>query len=269
MTSDDQQGGVDSGPRDAAAGFAYAILFIACQVGAVYLSSRWLMGPLLAAIVVGVAPMALVLWAWRDAATQRSRELRPAVRWLGPTAKIGCATTLAFIFWFISWTAWAMTQKEVIGARKAACLSNLKELTRAALEYANGHGGKLPNADTWADDIRPYLSADGRIFTCSEVPHQGFAYAYNASLSEARIDDIEGAAAVVLIYESDAGRNAAGGPELLVAVPRHLGGDNYGFADGHAAWIMRKLRGTDERGNRVYEKVPASEQVPSPLRWRP
>jgi hypothetical protein len=75
MTSDDQQGGVDSGPRDAAAGFAYAILFIACQVGAVYLSSRWLMGPLLAAIVVGVAPMALVLWAWRDAATQRSAAL--------------------------------------------------------------------------------------------------------------------------------------------------------------------------------------------------
>jgi hypothetical protein len=219
----------------------------------------------LAAIVVGVAPMALVLWAWRDAATQRSRELRPAVRWLGPTAKIGCATTLAFIFWFISWTAWAMTQKEVIGARKAACLSNLKEFTRAALEYANGHGGKLPNADTWADDIRPYLNADGRIFTCSAVPHQGFAYAYNASLSEARIDDIEEAAAVVLIYESDAGRNAVGGPELLPPEPRHLGGDNYGFVDGHAAWQLRKLRGTDERGNRVYEKAAAADNV----RWRP
>jgi len=44
MVGDDRQERIDSGPRDAAAGLAYAILFIACQVGAVYLSARWLMG---------------------------------------------------------------------------------------------------------------------------------------------------------------------------------------------------------------------------------
>ena len=31
-----------------------------------------------------------------------------------------------------------------------------------------------------------------------------------------------------------------GGPELLPEVPRHLGGDLYGFADGHVQWLPRR-----------------------------
>jgi len=32
----------------------------------------------------------------------------------------------------------------------------------------------------------------------------------------------------------------AGGPELLPDEPRHMGGDNYGFADGTVKWLARK-----------------------------
>ena len=36
------------------------------------------------------------------------------------------------------------------------------------------------------------------------------------------------------------GPRAHGGPELLPDEPRHYGGDNYGFADGHTVWLPRK-----------------------------
>jgi prepilin-type processing-associated H-X9-DG protein len=183
--------------------------------------------------------------------------------------RIGCGTAVAFILWLISWIAVAAMQKEFIGGQKAECLMNVKELTFAALRFADDHDGQLPDAASWADEVAPYLSESRAAFQCPSANNRSFAYTYNSSLSRMKLGDVKEPQTTVLIFESDVGRNAAGGPELLVAVPRHLGGDNYGFVDGHATWIMRKLRGADERGDRVYEKLPAPEHVPSPLRWRP
>jgi hypothetical protein len=44
----------------------------------------------------------------------------------------------------------------------------------------------------------------------------------------------------IAIFESDAGWNASGTPEqMLPATPRHLGGDNFGHADGSVYWVSR------------------------------
>ena len=269
MVGDDRQERIDSGPRDAAAGLAYAILFIAWQVGAVYLSARWLMGALWAGLLVCVGPMFLVLWAWRDAVSQPSRDRGRPVQRLGPSAKVGCATALAFIFWFISAVAVGATQKEVLSARKAACVAHIKDLTLATLTYANDHGGRLPDATSWADGIAPYLDSAAGAFQCPSAVNKDFSYAYNESLSGKNVNEVKEPAGVVLVFESDLGRNAAGDQQLLPIEPRHIGGDDYGLADGHAMWVMRRVRSTDEHGYRVYEKAPVSRNLTWPLHWRP
>jgi len=63
------------------------------------------------------------------------------------------------------------------------------------------------------------------------------------------------------IFESDAGWNAVGGPQLLPDEPRHFGGDNYGFADGSVRWLPRKKLGTDSRGNPIWAKEPDADWV--------
>ena len=47
----------------------------------------------------------------------------------------------------------------------------------------------------------------------------------------------------VVIFESDVGCSGRGGREDLVAEPRHSGGDNWGFGDGHAKWWPRDAAG--------------------------
>jgi hypothetical protein len=267
MTSDEQHDRVDSGPRDAAKGFGFAVLFLAWQVGAVYLSARLLRSGLWAGILVSLAgPAALAVWAWRDAISQLSREQRPLRRLLGLTVRIGCGTAVALILWLISWTAVATMQKEFIGGQKAECLSNVKELTSATLRFADDHNGRLPDAASWADEIAPYVNATAATFRCPSAANKDFAYAYNSSLSGKKLGDIQEPEKVVLIFESDTGRNAAGGPELLSTAPRHFGGDDYGFVDGHCLWTIREKSGIDARGAPIWTKTPGGSAM---IRWEP
>ncbi|MCC6446330.1 MAG: hypothetical protein IT210_23110 [Armatimonadetes bacterium] len=61
----------------------------------------------------------------------------------------------------------------------------------------------------------------------------------------------------VMLMESDLNqRNAAGDHHALAPEPRHSGGDNYAFADGHAKWIRRD------------RAVPGKGQKPDIL-WKP
>ena len=117
----------------------------------------------------------------------------------------------------------------------------------AALAYAQQHDGRLPQGETWCDELRAYTKGED-VFTCPEVPDLRCGYAYNAALSGVDAESIPDPMQTVVIYESDAGWNAAGGPELLPAEARHLGGENYGFADGHVAWMDRSRTRPGEEG---------------------
>jgi prepilin-type processing-associated H-X9-DG protein len=140
---------------------------------------------------------------------------------------------------------------------KAVCLARVKNLGLALRMYAEDWDGALPDGEAWCDSLLPYVDG-GDAFHCPEAPaHLECAFAYNRSLG----DTPHGAPAdpmnTVAIFESDAGWNAAGGPELLPVKPRHLGGDNYGFADGHAVWMPRKSQQVD--GERAWGKHPVGD----------
>jgi len=121
---------------------------------------------------------------------------------------------------------------------KMQCLSNVKNLARAMQVYLADNDNAFTRAADWRDVVDEYLPR-GDEMACPMADSPRRSYAYNAALSSAMYDSLSDAASTVTIFESDKGWNAAGGPELLTDVPRHLRGDDLGFADGHAAWWSR------------------------------
>ncbi len=132
------------------------------------------------------------------------------------------------------------------------CLSNVKNITMAVQMYVSDYGDVFPPAAGWCDTLLEYVRNED-VYRCPEAEGLSCAYAYNAALGQAMEADLAHPAHTVVILESDLGWNATGGGALLPAEPRHLGGDNFGFADGHVQWLGRE---------KVMEGEPG-------MRWRP
>ena len=133
-------------------------------------------------------------------------------------------------------------ERSMSSADKARCLSNLKNITLAAQMWASDHGGRLPNAATWADDFKSYLPDRPDVLKCAgDQSGARCSYAMNAALSGKVLEDIANPESVVLFYETaHPGSNPSGGPEDVVTPARHNGGSNYGFAKGTASWETTK-----------------------------
>ena len=116
----------------------------------------------------------------------------------------------------------------------SACTQHLMTLVQAIRRYAREHGGLLPSADSWQDDIAMVvLDADqrfdlgegedpGDIYRCPAAPDLDFAYALNAEVAGRNALDLTGQDSIILLFESDLNRpNAAGSPERDMAHGRH------------------------------------------------
>jgi hypothetical protein len=123
------------------------------------------------------------------------------------------------------------------GSRIVPDLSNVKILALALQMYVEDYHA-LPQPARWCDRLEEYLK-NPAVFRDTQVPDLRCAYALNTGAVGLTSSSDPAAARLVAIFASDRGWNAHGGQELLPATPRHLGGDHYGFADGHARWIRR------------------------------
>jgi len=111
------------------------------------------------------------------------------------------------------------------------CSQNLEYLPGVFQMYAADHGA-FPPADSWCDALGEYVQNDA-CFVCSVRPNLKCGYAMNRALGGLCFEDIQTPShRTVILFESDAGWNANGGPELLPPKSRHHGGDYYGFAGG-------------------------------------
>jgi hypothetical protein len=149
--------------------------------------------------------------------------------------------------------------KSVESPQKSVCVSNVKALVLAARAYADDSGA-FPSGGEWCDLISPHLENE-EAFVCPAEWKLRCGYAFNAALSGVDPDRLVHAAETVVIFESDQGWNAAGGPELLPDEPRHMSGDIYAFADGSVRWLHRKEIGTDEAGETIWAKRPDEEHI--------
>ncbi len=118
-------------------------------------------------------------------------------------------------------------------ARKATCISNEKQIALAMIMFAGEHDGRLPDASRWTEEIMPYAKNE-RILHCPEdTSKAGSSYGMNAALSGKKLDEIPNPSETVLLFETaHPGPSPSGGPGSVVA-PRHPGGNNFAYADGH------------------------------------
>ena len=125
----------------------------------------------------------------------------------------------------------ALARTKIV-AERLVCATNMKGLAIATMVYANDYDKKLPTADKWCDLLITYADVGENSFCCREQPDGSFSYALNKNITSMGV-----APNTVLFFESDGGRNAAGGPEML-ATERHRGeGCNVAFVDGRVEFV--------------------------------
>jgi len=145
----------------------------------------------------------------------------------------------------------------------AACGQGFQSLQQSLFDYTDAHGGKLPKATTWMDDIRPYYvkraaahKEEAKIF--GSVPTEGIytctrngqvtAIVYNSDLSGKELKKIKDPEGTVLIFES----NVA--PALNVAqkyspLPDATSPETFGK---HAGWFLAHASGEVQLGKAPY-----------------
>jgi prepilin-type processing-associated H-X9-DG protein len=149
--------------------------------------------------------------------------------------RVGAATLLVA---FLS-LAYLMYPRQRDPSRTSHCLSNVANLCMVFEMYRADNGDRFPPNTNWREVKETYLYGP-EVFVCQAAPYLSCGYAFNASLVGLSSADIHDPVRTVVIFESDRGWNAAGGPELLPEEPRHNGGHNFGYLDGHAAWVPKE-----------------------------
>jgi len=83
-----------------------------------------------------------------------------------------------------------------------ACRGNLEVIAEAVKTYAQQHGGKLPAAKTWVDDLLP-LVKDVKVFHCpADRGSYRSSYALNANFAGRLLSSLPVDEQTVLIYET-------------------------------------------------------------------
>jgi prepilin-type processing-associated H-X9-DG protein len=119
-------------------------------------------------------------------------------------------------------------------AQTIHCVNNVRQLELVVRMYAEDNKDKFPPAETWCDAIQ-INAGSSKVFQCVVIPDLRCGYAFNARLSGKKVDEVN--LQTVMVFESNAGWNASGGPELMLKSPRHGKRFVVGFADGHVEQV--------------------------------
>ncbi len=125
-------------------------------------------------------------------------------------------------------------------AQEIKCFNNEKQLALAMIIYSSGHTNQFPAATNWCDTIGP----SQQILKCPAADSSNRCdYAFNSKLGGLELGKVN--PQTVMIFESDGGWNANGGPELLPAKARHLRKFYVvAFADGHVEAVTQSRLNT-------------------------
>jgi prepilin-type processing-associated H-X9-DG protein len=123
-------------------------------------------------------------------------------------------------------------------ARKTQCLANIKNLAVAMNMYLADYD-RFPKADRWVEALAEYGVTERSLKCPDDDSDAKCSYAMNWGFSGKPASAIKDAANQVIFYETaNPGDTPRGGKTDVASPPRHLGGNNFGFVDGHAKWSL-------------------------------
>ncbi len=163
-----------------------------------------------------------------------SREMR--IKAIGSVMFSSC-TLVFFVFCIV-----ASLQNAQEMANDINCMNNLKQLALEIRLYQDGNNEVFPPSNNWCDAIQS-TNTNGRLFRCpSAAKKLPCGYAMNN-----RLEGLKNTGEIpddtVLLFESNAGWNASGGPELVAKRHHTL---HVAYTDGSVQYIkaedVSKLR---------------------------
>jgi prepilin-type processing-associated H-X9-DG protein len=191
-----------------------------------------------ASIACGVTALPAIIQSVRALASMRREAARRSDRRKVIFSLLFSSCVLAFVLFTV---IAAVTAAQAI-ADRINCISCMKQLAIGIRLYEIDHYGRFPPTN-WCDVLLTngiatsgFQTGTSNCFHCPDTPRrQKCGYAVNQKLIRTRdIDQI--APDTVMLFESDAGWNAVGGPEIM-ARGRHRSGLNIAFADGSVAQL--------------------------------
>jgi prepilin-type N-terminal cleavage/methylation domain-containing protein/prepilin-type processing-associated H-X9-DG protein len=163
-------------------------------------------------------------------------------------------------------------------ARQASCLSNIKQLGLAFMQYSQDYdevlpayawagtesvtwpGGSVSVSNPWFLRIYPYTK-NIQVFNCPSATvkwggevNTGIQTGMNADLGGAAIGTIVYPAQTLLVADTMGGSAYCFLDYYTTSrwiAPRHNEGANIGFADGHAKWMRVKVDGLTPMGYQI------------------
>ena len=124
-------------------------------------------------------------------------------------------------------------------AFRMTCATNVRDLGKAMMLYANDYDDKFPTSSKWCDLLVEHQEVNRMTFRCQGATEGPCNYAMNkdaAGLGPSALHD------VVLLFETSPGWNQAGGAESLTTDNHQGDGCNVLFVDGHVEFVrMQEL----------------------------
>jgi len=141
----------------------------------------------------------------------------------------GVVNMIDFSIFADYWLESSLRAREVDGRQR--CAANLRELRKVIFIYANDHEEDFPTADQWCDLLMGYGVSEEQ-FICPSAGEGRSHYAINPN-SDSAVSPPD----MVLLFDTGAGWNQFGGPELLA--PENHGGEgcNVLFNNGHVEFV--------------------------------
>ena len=121
-------------------------------------------------------------------------------------------------------------------ARKAACLSNLKQLYKGFMMYMQDYDSKIPPSSSWTTKLTPYID-NKCILVCPEERKLKCGYSLNNMLYRRNIKKIARPYDTPLLFDSAGGWNSV--DSIDQAIARHSDGYNCVYIDGCVKWIEK------------------------------
>jgi prepilin-type processing-associated H-X9-DG protein len=122
-------------------------------------------------------------------------------------------------------------------AIRMVCGTNMHNLGRAMLIYANDHDG-FPTTSKWCDLLIEHAEVDPSLFRCKGAFEGPCNYAMNTNLEN--FDMANAPPDMVFLFETKPGWNQAGGPEMLTTDNHQGEGCNILFADNHVEFVKTR-----------------------------